>query len=356
MSVTITNEEFAKLLREKAKACDPEFQLRVGLCYSWGRGVEKNDDEAVKWYKLAADQNHAKAQNSLGYSYEFGEGVEKNIDEAVKLYKLSVEQGYSLAQNNLASCYLEGAGVPYDLDKALQLYNLSAEQGNWSAYVNLGEIYYNEKYGIQDLIKAKEYFEKAKLNFDYWESPAEDADREDVQKRIDEVNKELAEKEAQDNVKAEVKVEAARTEVFISYAHKDKQYRDELEPFLNLLGDATQIKWWDDTKINGGDIWREEIKKALAKAKVAIILGSIHFFDSDFIKKNELPQIFKAEMNDGATILWIPVGTFPYEDTVLNDYQAVTDPEIPLAAMGEAERHAAYKTLYNDIKKAFKKK
>ncbi len=50
--------------------------------------MEKDYDEAVRYCKLAADQGHASAQNSLGLCYENGEGVEKDYAEAVRYTSL----------------------------------------------------------------------------------------------------------------------------------------------------------------------------------------------------------------------------------------------------------------------------
>ena len=49
--------------------------------------------EAVKGYRLAAEQGHARAQNNLGVMYEFGDGVPQNYAEAVKWFHLAAEQG-----------------------------------------------------------------------------------------------------------------------------------------------------------------------------------------------------------------------------------------------------------------------
>ena len=59
--------------------------------------------EAVKWYRKAADQGHAKAQYNLGWCYANGEGVAKNISEAVKWYRKAAEQGDENAQKALNS-------------------------------------------------------------------------------------------------------------------------------------------------------------------------------------------------------------------------------------------------------------
>jgi TPR repeat protein len=40
--------------------------------YDNGEGVPQDYSEAVKWYRLAAEQGDAKAQNALGAMYEFG--------------------------------------------------------------------------------------------------------------------------------------------------------------------------------------------------------------------------------------------------------------------------------------------
>ena len=38
----------------------------LGLKYANGEGVVEDDAEAVRWYRLAADQGHAGAQVNLG--------------------------------------------------------------------------------------------------------------------------------------------------------------------------------------------------------------------------------------------------------------------------------------------------
>ena len=40
--------------------------------YDKGNGVSENDETAVKWFKLAAEQGYADAQNYLGVMYENG--------------------------------------------------------------------------------------------------------------------------------------------------------------------------------------------------------------------------------------------------------------------------------------------
>jgi TPR repeat protein len=66
--------------------------------YLNGRGVAKDDQEAVRLFKLAADQGNASGQYSLGFMYLNGRGVAKDDQEAVRLYKLAADQGNADAQ------------------------------------------------------------------------------------------------------------------------------------------------------------------------------------------------------------------------------------------------------------------
>lgn len=43
--------------------------------YHKGQGVPQEHAEAVKWYRRAAEQGHAHAQQSLGLKYFLGQGV-----------------------------------------------------------------------------------------------------------------------------------------------------------------------------------------------------------------------------------------------------------------------------------------
>ena len=63
----------------------------------------------------------------------------------MKWYRLAAEQGYADAQNNLGVMYRKGQGVPQDDKTAVKWYRLAAEQGNADAQYNLGLMYRNEE-------------------------------------------------------------------------------------------------------------------------------------------------------------------------------------------------------------------
>ena len=64
------------------------------------RQIRKKDDaEAVRWYRKAAEQGHAWAQSNLGLMYLKGEGVAEDYILAYKWANLAAAQGYKNAAN-----------------------------------------------------------------------------------------------------------------------------------------------------------------------------------------------------------------------------------------------------------------
>ncbi len=108
--------------------------------YANGRGVQQDDVEAVKWYRLAAEQGAAEAQNSLGFMYDTGRGVQQDDVEAVKWYRLAAEQGNAAGRYSLGAMYANGRGVPQDYVKAHMWFNLAAAQGDTAASSKRDEI------------------------------------------------------------------------------------------------------------------------------------------------------------------------------------------------------------------------
>ncbi len=74
--------------------------------YANGSGVPQDDAEAVRWYRLAADQGVALAQYNLGLMYQFGSGVPQDDVQA--------HMWFNLAALRLTSALREIA-VPDDL-------------------------------------------------------------------------------------------------------------------------------------------------------------------------------------------------------------------------------------------------
>ncbi len=110
--------------------------------------------------------------------------------------------------------------------------------------------------------------------------------------------------------------------IFVSYASYDNQSKnpeerwlDRLLQFIKPLNLDNSISIWADTELKVGTSWRTEIREAIEKAEVAILLVSPAFLASDFIRTKELPQLlqkanpqnsaglYESEISEGMLIL-----------------------------------------------------
>ena len=136
-------------------------QSNLGVMYQHGQGAPKDDEQAIAWYRKAAEQNYALAQNSLGVMYQNGQGVPKDDEQAIAWYRKAAEQDYALAQNNLGVMYQYGRGVRKDEQQAIAWYRKAAEQNYAPAQSNLGVMYQNGQGVPRDDEQAIAWYRKA---------------------------------------------------------------------------------------------------------------------------------------------------------------------------------------------------
>jgi TPR repeat protein len=145
------DREAVRLYKLAAERGDPAGQAGLGSFYARGQGgLPKDEREAARLYKLATDQGYARGQNNLGGFYEEGRGgIPKDDREAARLFKLAASQGYPAAQAHLGFFYEEGrGGLPKDPREAGRLYKLSADQGSAMGQNNLGTLYERGRGGL----------------------------------------------------------------------------------------------------------------------------------------------------------------------------------------------------------------
>jgi TIR domain len=144
-----------------------------------------------------------------------------------------------------------------------------------------------------------------------------------------------------------------RTQVFISYSHRDAEWLERLRIHLRPLMRDSTIEVWDDTQIQPGALWRDEIRTALANAKVAILLISADFLASDFIASEELPPLLEAAKEEGAIVLPLIVSPSRFSRTVsLSKYQAVNDHLKPLVSMTRGEQEEVLNSVAERVESA----
>ena len=131
-STTSTDTSFESDL-EKAQAGNAYYQYLVGLEYSAGSKVPKDEKKYLYWMRKSAEGGEKWAQYSLGVLYENGEGVKRDDKKAIYWYRKAADQGQHHSQYNLGVLYENGQRVKRDDKKAIYWYRKAAYQGQKDA-------------------------------------------------------------------------------------------------------------------------------------------------------------------------------------------------------------------------------
>ncbi len=140
--------------------------------------------------------------------------------------------------------------------------------------------------------------------------------------------------------------------IFISYSHLDKIWLDKLTVHLKPLVRNEKITVWDDTQITPGMEWKNEINNAINRSRIAILLVSPNFLNSNFIMDYELPQILEEAKKGNTLIYWIAVGHALYKETPLSNIQSVNNPSLPLEQLNDADLNKEFVDIARKISNA----
>jgi TPR repeat protein len=114
-----------KWLRRAGKtSVYPEQAARVAE-----RGATTGDDDAIKWFRKAAEKGTSWGQFNLGIRYAHGDGLPQDHAEAMKWFQKAADQNDAMSQYCLGEMYEKGLGVPVDQVKAYHWYCLAASHG-----------------------------------------------------------------------------------------------------------------------------------------------------------------------------------------------------------------------------------
>ncbi|WP_157490953.1 toll/interleukin-1 receptor domain-containing protein [Candidatus Protofrankia datiscae] len=134
-------------------------------------------------------------------------------------------------------------------------------------------------------------------------------------------------KENQDRrlVAAEREQDARQTPVlvFISYAHEDKPFLQELVKHLANLKRAKIIREWCDREIVGGMDWSREIDGQLNRAKVIIFLLSPDFMASDYCIGIETERAVDRHEKGEALLIPVLLRAVDWRGSVFERFQAL---------------------------------
>jgi hypothetical protein len=144
--------------------------------------------------------------------------------------------------------------------------------------------------------------------------------------------------------------------VWVSYAHADAKWLEELKAHLEPSLRNGEIELLEDTQIAPGDNWRAQIDAGLRRCQVAVLLVTQEFVKSEFIANNELPPLLKAAEERGLKIIWIPISDSAWRETGLSSLQAASNPEKPLGGLRRSDKQSRLVEIANKIRTATRSK
>jgi TPR repeat protein len=193
--VGLTYEVSAKLgfslIKQAADRGNVDAQYVCGRAYFLDHGCGISYPDAVKYFRLAAEQGHSYGQVRLGICQYGGSGVERNTVLARQLfaqsagagnafgqcwqgiaettgaeakaacYRLSAEQGNCAGQRCLADCLENGKGVGKNFTEAARYYRLAADQGHGLAQAEHARTLEAGTGVTRDYLHARHYYLRA---------------------------------------------------------------------------------------------------------------------------------------------------------------------------------------------------
>ena len=149
-------DEGLKNLVTKAEQGDVDAMIMVGDCYNRGLHTEKDDQEAHRYYKMAADKGHVQTNLMVAIDLLNGIGTSKDKKAGTKYLQIAADGGAAFGQYLLASMYKIGEiGLFGREQKAMKYFEMAAKQGDAKSQVELADMIMlakKSKYTLDDMV------------------------------------------------------------------------------------------------------------------------------------------------------------------------------------------------------------
>jgi TPR repeat protein len=113
--------------------------------YASGNGLQKNEEQALSWYRKAADAGDARGMTKLGVAYLVGlAGLSKDDAQALTWLRKAADAGEAGGMSDLGSMYVGGlGGLPKDDAEAVGWFRKGPDAGDTHGMSYLGSSYEN---------------------------------------------------------------------------------------------------------------------------------------------------------------------------------------------------------------------
>jgi hypothetical protein len=147
-----------------------------------------------------------------------------------------------------------------------------------------------------------------------------------------------------------------RAKVFVSYSHKDASWLNMCEKAFGRGVYAKVLEIWSDKKLTASANWPKTIEGTIASSRVALLLVSKSFLQSDFIANRELTTILNRHATGELEIWWVPIDEISDTDlrlAGLTNIHAACPANKPLSKLTAKGRAVAIDSVFKEIIKKF---
>ncbi len=138
-------------------------------------------------------------------------------------------------------------------------------------------------------------------------------------------------------------------DVFISYAHEDEEFLNELEVHLALLKREGLIRTWCRRKITPGEEWRVERDGRLEEADLILLLVSAWLIGSDYCWEAEVTKALNRHARREARVVPILVRSCDWKTAPFAHIQSLPEKSKPVALWGD--RDSAWHDVVQGLRK-----
>ncbi len=141
---------------------------------------------------------------------------------------------------------------------------------------------------------------------------------------------------------------AGRARLFVSYSRKDRKFLERFLVALKAYEHLERLEEWHDRKLVPGDPWDTEIRRRMEHADVIVLLLTMDFLASDYIRKVEGPLALRLHETGAVRVVPVLVGACeagrsPFAHLTFTNSDPIT---------GERDRDAAWVRVAAEIARA----
>lgn len=125
--------------------------------------------------------------------------------------------------------------------------------------------------------------------------------------------------------------------IFISYSHKDTEFRRELDLHLKPLILNKSVIKWSDANIHPGLNWKEEIDRNLQDSSIVLILISVDYINSDSCTY-EMERAIQFSNEGRITVIPVPVRACDWLDLPIGRFQAAVTDAAPIKSSSDRDQ------------------